>query len=395
MASDKKLSRRSCDKAEWLILNSVEHAGRRKHILGSVVPNTSQYNPFDNYSPHWADSDLDRAITVDGKQVVKKTLLRDTMQKLWNSNLDYGEDQSSGKDRSPVQDKSTGEDPAVQLNDIIAGKIAAKTNGMRAAITDLFDLFIKKHEAHDVMIESGSVKRYKIDNPGGKLGDILIPCVSWKEQLQKLFDRTTRQEQKSPFFLVTGVLICENLKVRWTRNTDSNKRATAKVDGEAILAASHQPPNPDLARHLDTEFNFDQERSTDQHVFATCKHDVIFAVRYHYLNLSFEKEPAAKEPNIFARFMGRTAKPGTIKNAMIGEVVLGMGIMSYATATTTKNKEDGKEVERGDEDDSEWFYRRPVRGLGTGLGDQSENTSSELVHQNGSVTAHINGRARS
>lgn len=384
MASDKKAPTKPSDKAEWLILNSVESAGRRKHILGSVVPNTAQYNPFDNYSPHWADSDLDREITVDGKQVVKKIMLRDTMQKLWNSNLDYG---------STGQDKSTGEDPAVQLNDILTGKIAAKTKGMRAAITDLFNLFIRKQEAEDVTIESGSVRRYKIDNPGAKVGDTLTPCAPWKEQLQKLFDRTTPKQQKSPFFLVTGVLICENLKVRWERSKNSDLDTTAKVDGNAVLAANG-PPNPELAKHLDTNFNFNQEKSTDQYVFATCKHDVIFAVRYNYLNLSFEKKPEAKEPNVLVRLLLRPAKAGTIKSAMMGEVFMGKGIMSYATTTATENKEDGKDTEGEDEDDSDWFYSRPVRGPGYGLGDQNDDAASMLVHQSGSATAQINGRAR-
>ena len=389
MASDKNLPETPSNKAEWLILNSVESAERRKHILGSIVPKTAQYNPFDNYSPHWADEGLDREITVDGKQVIKKNLLRSTMQKLWNPNLDYGEDQSAS------QDKSAGEDSAVQLNDILTGKIAAKTNGMRSAITHLFDMFIKRQDAEDVTIESGSVKRYKIDNPVAKVGDLLLPCVPWKEQLQKLFDRTAPQQQKSPFFLVTGVLICENLKVRWRRDTNSNLKTITTVDANAILAALHQPPNPEFAEHLNTKFDFDQAKTTDQHVFATCKHEVIFAIRYHYLNLSFEKKPEAKEPTFFGRLVGRSARPGTIRSAMMGEVFMGMGIMSYATATTTEKKGDGQDIEGEDEDDSDWFYRRPVRLTEYGIGDQSDDAPSELVHRDGSATTLISGRARS
>lgn len=393
MGPVKKSPTKPSDKAEWLILNSVENAERRKHILGSVVPNNAQYNPFDNYSPHWDDEDLDQKIK-DSEEMTKRKLLQSTMQRLWSSNFDHEADESTGKEQSTSQAKSTAEDSAVQLNDILTGRVAAKTKGMRTAITDLFDLFIKKRDAEDVTIESGAVKRYTIDNPGAKVGDSLVPCAPWKEQLQKLFNRTTAKQQKSPFFIVTGVLICENLKVCWKRNASSNTETTSKVDGNAILAALHQPPNPELAKSLDIRFNFDQERSTKEHVFATCKHDVIFALRYNYLNLSFEK---AKEPNFITRFMGgRSVKPGTIQNAMMGEVFLGTGIESYAAATTTENQEDREDGEgEEDDDDSDWFYRRPVQDSRNGLEDQSDDASGELTHQNGSATAHLNGRARS
>ena len=391
MAPEKKSPTNPSDKAEWLILNSVENAKSRKHILGSVVPKNAQYNPFDNYSPHWDDGDLDQKIQ-GREEVTKRKLLQSTMQKLWSSNFDRGLDESTGKEQSISQDKSTAEDSAVQLNDILTGRVAAKTKGMRAAITDLFDLFIKKKDAEDVTIESGSVKRYTIDNPGAKVEDCLIPCAPWKEQLQKLFNRTTAKEQKSPFFIVTGVLICENLKVRWKRKANNNTETTSKVDGNAILAAAHQPPNPELAKHVDIRFNFDQEKSTKEYVFATCKHDVIFALRYNYLNLSFEK---AKEPNLLTRFLVKSVKPGTIKSAMMGGVFLGTGIESYAAATTTENQEDGEDVEGEDEDDSDWFYLRPKRDLGNRLGDQSDDASGEPAHQNGSATAHLNSRAGS
>ena len=102
----------------------------------------------------------------------------------------------------------------MQLDFILTGEIAAKSQGMRTTITKLFDLVILKNKLDDVVIESGSVKRYKTDNPGGKLQAILLPCVPWKQQLQKHFDSTI--QQNSPFLFITGILICEDLKVRWT-----------------------------------------------------------------------------------------------------------------------------------------------------------------------------------
>ena len=389
MAPEKKSPTNPSDKAEWLILNSIENAKSRKYILGSVVPNNAQYNPFDNYSPHWHDGDLDK--TIEGEKVTKRKLLESTMQKLWSSKFDYGADEPTGNEHSTSQDNSTAEDSAVRLNDILTGRVAAKTKGMRGAITELFNLYIKKQDVEHVTIESGSVKRYTIDNPGAKVGDCLTPCVPWKEQLQKLFNRTTTKEQKSPFFIVTGVLICEDLKVRWKRDANSNTGTTSKVDGNAVLAVAGVPPNPKLPETLDTRFSFDQEKSTNEHVFATCKHDVIFALRYNYLNLTFEK---AKD-NFFTRFMSKSVKPGTINNAKMGGVFLGTGIESYAAATTTENQEHGEDVEGEDEDDSDWFYRRPVKDPGNRLEDQSDDASGELVHQNGSAIAHLNDRARS
>ena len=99
------------------------------------------------------------------------------------------------------------------------------------------------------------------------------------------------------------------------------------LDGSALLAALHQPPNPELAIKLDSKFAFDREKSTSESIFATYKYDVIFAVRYHYLNLVLERKPDGKEPNIFMRFFSRPPKAGTIKSAKMREVVLGRGIM--------------------------------------------------------------------
>lgn len=329
------------DKAEWLLLKSVENVILRKNVLGAVVPKSSQYDPFDNYSPHWDDPSLDNEMTVGTDRLTKKTVLRNMVNKLWIPN-------------------SAGEDTAVQLNDILTGKIAAKTRTMQGAITELFNVFLKKSEVEEVSIESGSVKRYRIDNPGGKLRDNLVPCTPWKEQLQKLYDSTA--QRKSPFMLVTGIMVCESLKIRWKRDANSNTEAGAKVSGNAVLAAFGQAPNPELAKYLDSKFEFDQERSTSENVFATCNHDVILSIRYNYLNLTFEKNPDAKEPIWPIRLVTKSTKAGTIKGANLGEVVLGTGIMSYASAASKQNNE-SEELEEHQEKEEEgvdWFYSGPA-----------------------------------
>lgn len=135
--------------------------------------------------------------------VPKKKVLGDAIEKLWASQLDYEGEEPT------VQSK---EDTAVQFNDILTGKIAAQYQGMRTTITKLFDLTILKDKHEGVVIEYGSIKCYKIDEPDSKLHDILLPCVPWKQQLQKLFDSTIHQN--SPFLFVTGILICKDLRVR-------------------------------------------------------------------------------------------------------------------------------------------------------------------------------------
>lgn len=104
------------------------------------------------------------------------------------------------------------------------------------------------------------------------------------------------------------------------------------LDGNTLLATLDQPPNPELANELDSEFAFDQKRSTSESILATCKHDVIFAVRYHYLDLVFERMPDAKEPNSFMKSSFSPRKAGTIKSAKLGEVVLGLKIPRNASA---------------------------------------------------------------
>lgn len=98
----------------------MEHADRCKHILGSVVPRIRQYSPFDVYSPHWADEDLNVEIEI-GDNSVPKRVLRDAIEKLWTSKLDYGGDEHPEQSR---------EDMAVQFNDILTGRIATKDQEM-------------------------------------------------------------------------------------------------------------------------------------------------------------------------------------------------------------------------------------------------------------------------
>ncbi|KAL9619078.1 MAG: hypothetical protein Q9160_006254 [Pyrenula sp. 1 TL-2023] len=379
MSSNKKSPSRPIDKAEWLLLTSVQHAERRERILGSVVPRSAQYNPFDNYSPHWNDPILDERMTVDNKQVSKKKVLQDTTEKLWMS-----KDKPTGQAGATRLDNPAAYDTPVQLNDILAGRIAAKTKGMRAAVTDLFNSLIRKDVVEDVNIESGSVRRYTIDNPAGKVRDNLMPCEPWKEQLQKLFDNTS--QQKSRFMLVTGILICENLKVRWKRNAESNYEAGMKVNGNAVLPAFHHLPNPELAGYLDSRFEFDQRKSTAENVFATCKHDVIFAVRYNELSLTFEKRADAKEPNSFMKFVFRPAKPGTIRNATLGEVVLGTGITAYAHASEDMEERNDGGNDEGEQDGVDWFYGHPAPHSESEAVDQNNAVTSARVHRSADLT---------
>jgi hypothetical protein len=397
MAPRKRSPAKPSDKAEWLILNSADSAERRKHLLGAVVPKLFQYNPFDSYSPHWEDEDLDAKVKINKtgenqqgneKETEKRTILRDTMEKLWHSNRAYGE-------RAPKK-----EDTPVRLTDILTGKVGAKTREMRNHVTDIFNLYMRKEEVQEVEIEAGQVIRYKIDNSAAKLPDTLMRCGPWKEQLQKLFDRS--DQRKSPYLLVTGILICKDLEVRWKRDTATNIDTKAKVDGNAVLAALHQPPNPELAKYLDSEFSFNQEKSTKENVFATCKQDIIFAVRYNYLTLTFEKAPEEKEPSFWSRVVLRQSRPGTIKSGKVGSVVLGKGIMSYASAVAKENEADEEEGPDGtenqdleeEEEKGDWFYSRPAPGLAAnGPGDETDDAASSQVYGNGTAERRPNGRA--
>ena len=69
MAPKQKAPTRLNNAAEWLILNEVDHAGRGKQILGSVVPQMAKYRPFNSYSPHWADEDLKVEMKIGDKPI--------------------------------------------------------------------------------------------------------------------------------------------------------------------------------------------------------------------------------------------------------------------------------------------------------------------------------------
>ena len=385
--------------AEWLILNEVDHAGRRKQILGSVVPQLAKYSPFDSYSPYWADEDLNVEMETGDNSVSKKEVLRDAIEKLWASQVDYEGDE--------LTDKSQ-EFTAVKFNDIVTGKIAAKTQGMRTTTSPLFGLIILKDKLEGELVEYRSIKCYKIDQPDLKLQDTLLPCVPWREQLQKLFDRTI--QQRSPFLLVTGILVCEALMVRWTRKDATKLGSSMTVDGSTLLAALHQPPDPEIATELDNNFAFDQEKSTSESIVATYKHEVIFAVRYHYLDLVFERTPDAGEPNIFMKLLFNAPKAGTIKSAKTKEVVLGLGIPRNAYAYVKQSKKHGKDKKEDEEDDEnedqeeeedededeeefdnvDWSEIRPTPELEKDYEDQND----EAMQQSVSVTAQVDGHMR-
>ena len=157
----------------------------------------------------------------------------------------------------------------MKFNDITTGNIAAKTQGMRTPTSPLFGLIILKDKLEGELVEYRSIKCYKIDKPNPKLQDTLLPCVPWKEQLQKLLDRMI--QQKSPFLLVTGILVCENSMVRWTKKDATKLGSSTTVDGNTLLAALHQPPDPETATELDNQFAFDQENSTSESIVATFK----------------------------------------------------------------------------------------------------------------------------
>lgn len=110
-----------------------------------------------------------------------------------------------------------------------------------------------------VAIESGSVKCCKLDNPGAKLQDTLLPCIPWKQQLQKFFDRTIQQD--SPFLFFTGILICGDLKGRWGRKDASKLGSSMTLDGILLLAAFHQPSNPELAKELEANSRSTERRA--------------------------------------------------------------------------------------------------------------------------------------
>ena len=146
------------------------------------------------------------------------------------------------------------------------------------------------------------------------------------------------------------------------------------------------------------------------------KHDVTFAVRYHYLNLVFEKTPDAGEPNIFMKLLFNAPKAGTIESAKTEEVVLGLGIPRNVYAYVKQSKDHGKdEKEDEDEDEDEdqdededddqdedeeedeeevdnvdWSEIRPTPELEKDYEDQND----EAMHQSMSVNTQVDGHRR-
>lgn len=357
--SYKKTPARPNDQSQWLILDGVENAARKKHLLGSIVPKSALYT-LDNYRPHWDDGDLDSLAMQQqnvegGKPRSKRDVLEETILKLWKKSGDFGK-----------QEDEAGEELPVQLNDLLTGKTMATKRTSQASITKLVKAMTKMESTERVSIKSGSVKKYKIDNPVAKVQDNLFPCLPWKEQLQKLVDAAVKP--KGTYMLITGIMVCEDLTITWDLTKDTQIEADAKLDGQLLLAAINAPLSADVAKYLDTYFEFKREVNNTQNVFATCKQDVILAIRYNYLNLEYEKETSS-----FLSKLIRNSKKGAIKNVKLGEPFCGTGINSYASTTVPHQSK---------EEEEDWFYTNPA------LDNDKEDQS------NVQLNAHANGHTR-
>ncbi|KAE8454231.1 hypothetical protein EG329_005156 [Mollisiaceae sp. DMI_Dod_QoI] len=293
------------------VLEIPQNVERKSRILGCVIPSASCTNPFDTYAPYWDDPRWEK-----DKANFKE--LEDAIDFFW---------QPSKKDGGKAE--------GVELMNVIASRGANQEDEGKSQATKMLKAHASRVLNKDVVIEAGKAFEYTIDNPNRAVATRLDVCKPWREELQRLYDDDPRDDSKRTFYLVTGVYTCKDMKVDWSTDKITKAGFKAELPGEALAAAATGgAPVPDgVAKALDSNAEYEHSRTTETETSARIKEEIIFALRYHNLDLKFEDQ---HQKSLISRVAhktfgksGQTAEaPKKIKSVALGLPVRRIGFIS-------------------------------------------------------------------
>ncbi|KUJ24264.1 uncharacterized protein LY89DRAFT_679441 [Mollisia scopiformis] len=181
-----------------------------------------------------------------------------------------------------------------------------------------------------------------MDNADGAIRTRLGTCKPWKDELQELYQNDKRLEPT--YYIITGVYTCKNMRVGWAKQKMNGGGVAVGVPGQAIAAAAGAPIPNSAAKLLDMTAKYDNVKQTDTEISARIPQEIIFAFRYHILELAFEEQPAQKQPNIltkaYHKFIGRSGSTRVSAHKIIKSVSLGPPVRGPGAITAYGSDED-------------------------------------------------------
>ncbi|KAL8783753.1 MAG: hypothetical protein Q9195_009291 [Heterodermia aff. obscurata] len=280
----------------YQVLAEPQAVSRKTKILGCVIPSQNNTNPFDDYVPY-----LENPKWKNEEPAGEE--LRKALENFWKPNQREG-----------------GED--VELKDILVSSEGGNATEGRLKLTEALQGHIKRKSKKNCRIEAGSVNVYTIDNPGGAVRTILNKCTPWMSELQVFHD--SDQRKKPTYYIVTGVYTCSNVKVSYYNEQSSGAGGEAKLPGDAVVAGASQGaalPGAGQALDISTEIEHSRKKEEEQH--TTIDGEIIFALRYHILDVEFEspEEKGSWLNRRLRHFVGSTGKKTAIKKVKLGKPV--------------------------------------------------------------------------
>lgn len=291
----------------YQILGTPQDVKRKRFILGSVISSERRTNPFDDYFPYPDDPKW-------GKDKTAWEDYKTTMEFFWKPN-----------------EKEGGE--SVKLKDVLASRRRGSQDEGQLKMTQALQGHVNRATKKDCRIEAGNVEQYTIDNAGGALRTRLSQCQPWMSEIQALYESDSRKDPT--YYIITGVYTCSNIKVTWSDEQSSGVGGEAKLPGDVITTtATGGAAPPGTGKALDMGAKLDHNSNDDKERHATIEQEIIFALRYHILDLDLEpsKQPVKERGMIRRFFLPKRTNSGGMKPA-IKTVKLGKPVQDPSMIT--------------------------------------------------------------
>ena len=305
------------------ILDLPEPIGRQNQILGCIVPSKYSTNPFDGRRPYWKDPKWENS---DSVAALKS--LQETLDFFWE----------------PAEN-------GIALTDVIAHRGLESATEGSVKVTQALVGYANGRSKQGSDILAGEARLYKIDNADGAVKKRLAVCKPWLNELQEAYNDDDRKAADKRFYIVTGIYTCKDMLVGFTKEKSSGAGGAVGVPGKVVAEALAPGVVPSRAAELlDVKVGVDKSNGSDMDVSAKIPDEIIFAIRYHTLDITFE-DAERKPPSGLARlkFWGKSEPhpSTTIKSVSLGKLIRGPGgINAYGSA-----------------EDDMFYWKKPVYAL--------------------------------
>lgn len=199
---------------------------------------------------------------------------------------------------------------AVKLTNVIVSRGEGRKSDSEVKLTKILEAYAKRVVNENTRIGAGEVAIHVIDNAAQAIRQRLNRCKPWMSEVEGLCQRA--KPGQDDLYIITGIYTCKDLEVSWNKETSGNKGLASEVPGESVAAvASAVSPGvvmpTDVAKVADTSAKFQRIKETERDVSARIPQEIVFAIRYHILELDFESDPPQKPSNFLVRMSHKVA----------------------------------------------------------------------------------------